>query len=169
MTIRYRKKGAPLVMLTGADSGAGSSRDRAAKGTLLLGATAMLARNFERIHRSKLAGKGVSPLELVGGESVERLGLAGWEICEIRGRARPAPAKSPSDRLSGPATGNPECAPASTSPTKWPTTATATSSPTCYADSRPRHDDDRRRRSRTDPTSDATADPTKLSSATNDR
>ena len=60
-------------MLAGADYGAGSSRDWAAKGTLLLGVSAVLARSFERIHRSNLVDMGVLPLEFVDGDSVERL------------------------------------------------------------------------------------------------
>ena len=81
--IRYRDEGVPLVVLAGADYGAGSSRDWAAKGTLLLGVKAVLARSFERIHRSNLVDMGVLPLEFVDGDSVETLGLTG-----PRGRTR---------------------------------------------------------------------------------
>ena len=83
--VRYREEGVPLVVLAGADYGAGSSRDWAAKGTLLLGVKAVLARSFERIHRSNLVDMGVLPLEFVDGESVETLGLTGKEVFEIRG------------------------------------------------------------------------------------
>jgi aconitate hydratase len=83
--IRYREEGVPLVVLAGADYGAGSSRDWAAKGTLLLGVRAVLAQSFERIHRSNLVDMGVLPLEFVDGDSVETLGLTGREIYEIRG------------------------------------------------------------------------------------
>jgi aconitate hydratase len=84
---RYRADGVPLVVLAGADYGAGSSRDWAAKGTLLLGVKAVLARSFERIHRSNLVDMGVLPLEFVDGDSVETLGLTGHEVYEIRGLA----------------------------------------------------------------------------------
>ena len=83
--IRYRDEGVPLVVLAGADYGAGSSRDWAAKGTLLLGVKAVLAQSFERIHRSNLIDMGVLPLEFVDGETVETLGLTGHEVYEIRG------------------------------------------------------------------------------------
>ncbi|MEO8266312.1 MAG: aconitate hydratase [Ilumatobacteraceae bacterium] len=85
--IHYRDQGVPLVVLAGADYGAGSSRDWAAKGTLLLGVRAVLARSFERIHRSNLVDMGVLPLEFVDGDSVESLGLTGREVYEIRGLA----------------------------------------------------------------------------------
>ncbi|HEY5013482.1 MAG TPA: aconitate hydratase AcnA, partial [Acidimicrobiia bacterium] len=85
--VRYREDGVPLVVLAGADYGAGSSRDWAAKGTLLLGVKAVLARSFERIHRSNLVDMGVLPLEFLDGESVESLGLTGHETYEIRGLA----------------------------------------------------------------------------------
>jgi aconitate hydratase len=85
--VRYRDEGVPLVVLAGADYGAGSSRDWAAKGTLLLGVKAVLAQSFERIHRSNLVDMGVLPLEFVDGDSVEALGLTGREVYEIRGLA----------------------------------------------------------------------------------
>ena len=84
---RYRTEDVPLVVLAGADYGAGSSRDWAAKGTLLLGVKAVIARSFERIHRSNLVDMGVLPLEFVDGDSVEALGLTGLEVFEIRGLA----------------------------------------------------------------------------------
>jgi aconitate hydratase len=84
---RYRADGVPLVVLAGADYGAGSSRDWAAKGTLLLGVKAVLARSFERIHRSNLVDMGVLPLEFVDGDTVESLGLTGHEVYDIRGLA----------------------------------------------------------------------------------
>jgi aconitate hydratase len=85
--LRYRDEGVPLVVLAGADYGAGSSRDWAAKGTLLLGVQAVLATSFERIHRSNLVDMGVLPLEFVDGDSVDTLGLTGREVYEIRGLA----------------------------------------------------------------------------------
>ena len=62
--MQYRDEGVPLVVLAGADYGSGSSRDWAAKGTLLLGVKAVLAESFERIHRSNLVGMGVLPLRV---------------------------------------------------------------------------------------------------------
>jgi aconitate hydratase len=85
--MRYRDEGVPLVVLAGADYGAGSSRDWAAKGTLLLGVKAVLAQSFERIHRSNLVDMGVLPLEFLDGASVASLGLTGHEVYEIRGLA----------------------------------------------------------------------------------
>jgi aconitate hydratase len=82
---RYRDEGVPLVVLAGADYGAGSSRDWAAKGTLLLGVRAVLAQSFERIHRSNLVDMGVLPLEFLDGDSAESLGLTGHEIFDIHG------------------------------------------------------------------------------------
>jgi aconitate hydratase len=82
---RYRRDGVPLVVLAGAEYGSGSSRDWAAKGTLLLGVRAVIATSFERIHRSNLIGMGVLPLELAGGQDVSSLGLTGREVIDIRG------------------------------------------------------------------------------------
>ncbi len=82
---RYRRDGVPLVVLAGAEYGSGSSRDWAAKGTLLLGVRAVIATSFERIHRSNLIGMGVLPLELTDGQDVSSLGLTGREVVDIRG------------------------------------------------------------------------------------
>ncbi len=71
------------MVLAGKDYGMGSSRDWAAKGTLLLGIRAVLAESFERIHRSNLVGMGVLPLQFSPGESVEKLGLTGRELYTI--------------------------------------------------------------------------------------
>ncbi len=65
--MQYRSEGVPLVVLAGAEYGTGSSRDWAAKGTLLLGVRAVIAASFERIHRSNLVGMGVLPLEFARG------------------------------------------------------------------------------------------------------
>lgn len=81
----YRKDGVPLLVLAGKEYGAGSSRDWAAKGTLLLGVRAVLAESFERIHRSNLVGMGVLPLEFFRGESRETFGLSGLEIFDVLG------------------------------------------------------------------------------------
>jgi aconitate hydratase len=80
---RYRTAGTPTVVLGGSDYGMGSSRDWAAKGTALLGVRAVIARSFERIHRSNLVGMGVLPLQLPDGESAESLGLSGRELYSI--------------------------------------------------------------------------------------
>jgi aconitate hydratase len=82
---RYEADGVPLVVLAGKEYGTGSSRDWAAKGSLLLGVRAVIARSFERIHRSNLIGMGVLPLEFPDGESAESLGLSGHEVFSIEG------------------------------------------------------------------------------------
>ena len=82
---KYAGENTPLVVLGGKEYGSGSSRDWAAKGTLLLGVRAVLVESFERIHRSNLIGMGVLPLEFQPGESAESLGLTGQEVFEITG------------------------------------------------------------------------------------
>jgi aconitate hydratase len=81
----YAEEGTPLVVLGGKEYGSGSSRDWAAKGTLLLGVRAVLVESFERIHRSNLIGMGVLPLQFQPGESAASLGLTGQEVFEITG------------------------------------------------------------------------------------
>ena len=81
--MKYKDEGVPLVILAGAEYGTGSSRDWAAKGTLLLGVQAVIARSYERIHRSNLVGMGVLPLEFPQGQSWESLGLTGEEVYDI--------------------------------------------------------------------------------------
>jgi len=83
--MRYRDEAVPLIVIAGSEYGSGSSRDWAAKGTALLGVKAVLARSFERIHRSNLVGMGVLPLEFKPGDSVESLGLSGREEFDIEG------------------------------------------------------------------------------------
>jgi aconitate hydratase 1 len=82
---RYRAAGTPLVVLAGKEYGSGSSRDWAAKGTLMLGVRAVLAESFERIHRSNLVGMGVLPMVYEPGQSAESLGLSGRETFDITG------------------------------------------------------------------------------------
>ena len=82
---RYRAAGTPLLVLAGKEYGTGSSRDWAAKGTLLLGVRTALAESFERIHRSNLVGMGVLPLQYESGQTAESLGLTGREVFEITG------------------------------------------------------------------------------------
>jgi len=81
----YRKAGTPLVIIAGKEYGTGSSRDWAAKGTMLLGVRAVIAESFERIHRSNLVGMGVLPCEFVNGETRQSLGLTGFETISIEG------------------------------------------------------------------------------------
>lgn len=83
--MRYRQEGIPLIVLAGKEYGTGSSRDWAAKGTLLLGVKAVLAESFERIHRSNLVGMGVLPLQFKPDDNVDSLGLKGSEIYSILG------------------------------------------------------------------------------------
>lgn len=85
--MNYIDAGTPLVVLAGKEYGSGSSRDWAAKGTLLLGVKAVLAESYERIHRSNLIGMGVLPLEYMEGENAESFGLDGTETFSITGLA----------------------------------------------------------------------------------
>jgi len=84
---RARAAGVPLVVLAGAEYGSGSSRDWAAKGTAMLGVRVVIARSFERIHRSNLIGMGVLPLEFPDGQDATSLGLTGEEVLDVRGVA----------------------------------------------------------------------------------
>jgi aconitate hydratase len=84
---KYGEEGVPLVVLAGKEYGSGSSRDWAAKGTMLLGVRAVIAESYERIHRSNLIGMGVLPLQFAEGQNRESLGLTGEETFEIRGLA----------------------------------------------------------------------------------
>ena len=83
--MRYQSEGTPLVVLAGREYGTGSSRDWAAKGTLLLGVRAVIAESYERIHRSNLVGMGVLPLQFEEGDTPEALGLTGRETFDIEG------------------------------------------------------------------------------------
>lgn len=82
---RYKTDGTPLIVLAGKEYGTGSSRDWAAKGTMLLGIRAVIAESYERIHRSNLIGMGVLPLQFKEGDSIATLGLDGRETFEING------------------------------------------------------------------------------------
>ncbi len=88
--MKYKTEGTPLVVLGGKEYGTGSSRDWAAKGTILLGVKAVITESFERIHRSNLVGMGVLPLQFPEGETHESLGLSGSETFDITGLSRGA-------------------------------------------------------------------------------
>ena len=83
--MKYKAESTPLVVLAGKEYGTGSSRDWAAKGTMLLGVKAVIAESFERIHRSNLIGMGVLPLQFKDGDNAQNLGLTGTESFEIIG------------------------------------------------------------------------------------
>ncbi|HVW50264.1 MAG TPA: aconitate hydratase AcnA [Trinickia sp.] len=83
--MKYIDAGTPTMIFAGEEYGTGSSRDWAAKGTQLLGVKAVVARSFERIHRSNLVGMGVLPLQFVGTDSVQSLGITGEETYDIEG------------------------------------------------------------------------------------
>jgi len=83
--LKYRDEGVPLMVIAGKEYGAGSSRDWAAKGTMLLGVKAVIAESFERIHRSNLVGMGVLPLQFKDGQNAESLGLTGRESYAVEG------------------------------------------------------------------------------------
>ena len=93
---RYAAAGTPLLVLAGKEYGTGSSRDWAAKGTLLLGVKVVLAESYERIHRSNLVGMGVLPLQYEEGQNAESLGLTGREVFAVSG---PAAGLSPRRRV----------------------------------------------------------------------
>jgi aconitate hydratase len=86
-SIKYQEAGVPLLVIAGKEYGSGSSRDWAAKGTLLLGVRAVIAESFERIHRSNLVNMGVLPLQFKSGESAASLNLTGFESYDLTGIA----------------------------------------------------------------------------------
>jgi aconitate hydratase len=85
--MRYQQEATPLIILAGKEYGSGSSRDWAAKGTILLGVRAVIAQSYERIHRSNLVGMGVLPLQFKEGQDAESVGLDGTEVFSIEGLA----------------------------------------------------------------------------------
>jgi aconitate hydratase len=85
VAMKYKNEGVPLVVFGGKEYGTGSSRDWAAKGTMLLGVKAVVAESFERIHRSNLVGMGVLPLVFKDGEDRKSLGLTGEETIDLLG------------------------------------------------------------------------------------
>jgi aconitate hydratase len=88
VAMRYKQESTPLLVLAGREYGTGSSRDWAAKGTMLLGVKAVIAESFERIHRSNLIGMGVAPLQFLPGQNAKTLGLTGREVFDIVGLGR---------------------------------------------------------------------------------
>jgi aconitate hydratase len=84
-SVKYREAGTPLLVIAGKEYGSGSSRDWAAKGTLLLGVKAVLAESFERIHRSNLVNMGVLPLQFKDGQNAASLKLTGYETYAVLG------------------------------------------------------------------------------------
>jgi aconitate hydratase len=84
-SVKYKAEGVGLVVIAGKEYGSGSSRDWAAKGTLLLGVRAVIAESFERIHRSNLVQMGVLPLQFMEGESADSHGLTGEESFDLTG------------------------------------------------------------------------------------
>ncbi|HSJ25481.1 MAG TPA: aconitate hydratase AcnA [Longimicrobiales bacterium] len=97
-SMKYQAAGVPLIVIAGQEYGTGSSRDWAAKGPLLLGVRAVIARSYERIHRSNLIGMGILPLQFRDGETAESLGLAGTESFDIAGLDAALAATSVEDR-----------------------------------------------------------------------
>ena len=88
-SLKYRSEKTPLIIIAGSEYGTGSSRDWAAKGTTLLGVKAVIAKSFERIHRSNLIGMGVLPLQFMDGQDAESLNLDGAEKFDISGQTDP--------------------------------------------------------------------------------
>jgi aconitate hydratase len=88
-SLKYKNDDTPLVVIAGSEYGTGSSRDWAAKGTLLLGVKAVITKSYERIHRSNLIGMGVLPLQFKDGEDAASLGLDGSETFDISGQTDP--------------------------------------------------------------------------------
>ena len=133
---KYQDEGVPLIILGGKEYGTGSSRDWAAKGPRILGVKAVIVESFERIHRSNLIGMGVLPLQFVHGESVESLGLTGEEVFDIEGIAEraTAPASAYDVKATAP-DGTVKTLrghhAASTRRSRWTTTSTTASCPTC--------------------------------------
>ncbi|CAN5419999.1 aconitate hydratase AcnA [soil metagenome] len=89
VAMRYVDEGVPMLVFAGEEYGTGSSRDWAAKGTRLIGVSAVIARSFERIHRSNLVGMGVLPCEFVGDDSIESLAIVGTESFDLIGLDQP--------------------------------------------------------------------------------
>ncbi len=102
-SMKYQAQGVPCLIIAGVEYGSGSSRDWAAKGPRLLGIQAVIARSFERIHRSNLVGMGILPLQFREGESAETLGLTGEENYDIAGLDQLQPGQELEVSATGPA------------------------------------------------------------------
>jgi aconitate hydratase len=89
--MKHKQDGKPLVVIAGKEYGTGSSRDWAAKGTLLLGVRMVIVESFERIHRSNLVGMGVLPLQFRDGDTRHSLGLSATDTFSVRGLANLTP------------------------------------------------------------------------------
>jgi aconitate hydratase len=100
--IAYKSLGVPTIVLAGAEYGTGSSRDWAAKGTLLLGVRAVIAQSFERIHRSNLVNMGVLPLQFRSGDTAASLGLSGREEFAVLGVTSMSPRGQVTVQVTGP-------------------------------------------------------------------
>ncbi len=98
-SIKYQENGNSLVVIAGKEYGSGSSRDWAAKGTMLLGVKMVITESYERIHRSNLVGMGILPLQFINGESAESLGLTGYERYSTKGFSTLFIAEFPSNRV----------------------------------------------------------------------
>jgi hypothetical protein len=134
-SMRYQAEGVPLVILAGLEYGTGSSRDWAAKGTVLLGVKAVIAQSYERIHRSNLVGMGVLPLQFQEGDSPESLGLDGTETFDIQGIADGLEANGTVQVLARKEDGTRSPSPptsVSTPTWTWSTTRTGASSTPCF-------------------------------------
>jgi aconitate hydratase len=92
--MKYQAAGVPLVVIAGKEYGSGSSRDWAAKGTMLLGVKAVIAESYERIHRSNLVNMGVLPLQFKAGENAGTIGLTGREVFSFAGGGAALKARS---------------------------------------------------------------------------
>ena len=135
--MKYIAAGTPTVVFGGEEYGTGSSRDWAAKGTQLLGVKAVVARSFERIHRSNLVGMGVLPCQFKGSDSAESLGIKGDEVVDvigIEGGIKPQMDVTLVIHAQGRQRGRRcRCCCASTRRSRWITTCTAGSCPSCCA------------------------------------
>ena len=133
--MRYIAEGMPTVVFAGEEYGTGSSRDWAAKGTQLLGVKAVIARSFERIHRSNLVGMGVLPLQFMGTDSAQSLGLKGDETFDVLGMddIRPQQELTLFIKRKDGSSRRSRSSRASTRRSKSTTTSTAASCPMCCA------------------------------------
>jgi aconitate hydratase len=134
--MKYVAEGTPTMVFGGEEYGTGSSRDWAAKGTQLLGVKAVIARSFERIHRSNLVGMGVLPLQFKGNDSVQTLGITGNETFDLKGldgEIKPQQDATLVIHRKNGETKEVKCCCASIPRSKWTTTSMAASCRSCCA------------------------------------